>query len=159
MIRYGVLFTCVSIRAIHLEVASSLDTGSFINALTRFIARKGQHEEIRSDNGGNFVKRAKELHMAIKERNQSQIHDFLLQRVVKWAFNPPTGSHHAGVWERCIRTTRNVLNAIMNEQVLDDEGISTLLCEVEAIVNGRQSLNSRMTHKIRNPLPQATCCC
>ena len=65
-------------------------------------------------------------------------HDFLLQRDVKWTFNPPAGSHHGGVWERCIRTTRKVLNAIMNEQVLDDEGISTLMCEVEAIVlNGR----------------------
>ena len=135
--RYGVLFTCLSIRAIHLEVASSLDTGSFINALRRFIARRGQPEEIRSDNGGNFVKGAKELRMAIKEWNQSQIHDFLLQRDVKWTFNPPAGSHHGGVWERCIRTTRKVLNAIMNEQVLDDEGISTLMCEVEAIVNGR----------------------
>ena len=65
--RYGVLFTCLSIRAIHLEVASSLDTGSFINALRRFIARRVQPEEIRSDDGGNFVKGAKELRMAIKE--------------------------------------------------------------------------------------------
>jgi hypothetical protein len=114
-----------------------LDTASFVNALRRFIARRGQPEEIRSDNGGNFVKGAKELRKAINDWNQSQIHDFLLQRQVKWTFNPPTGSHHGGVWERCIRTTRKVINAIMKEQVLDDEGINTLMCEVEAIVNGR----------------------
>ena len=75
--------------------------------------------------------------MAIKEWNQSQIHDFVLKRDVKWTFNPPAGSHHGGVWEMCIRTTCKVLNAIMNEQVLDDEGISTLMCKVEGIVNGR----------------------
>ena len=135
--RYGVLFTCLTIRAVHLEVASSLDTGSFVNALRRFIARRGQPELIRSDNGGNFVKGEKELREAVKEWNQSQSHDFLLQNNIKWMFNPPTGSHHGGVWERCIRTTRKVIKAVMKEQVLDDEGINTLMCEVEAIVNGR----------------------
>ena len=51
MKRYGVLFTCLSVRAIHLEVAHSLDTDSFFNAMRRFIARRGQPEEVRSDNG------------------------------------------------------------------------------------------------------------
>ena len=59
--RYGVLFTCLSVRAIHLEVAHSLDTDSFINAMRRFIARRGQPEEVRSDNGGNFVRGEREL--------------------------------------------------------------------------------------------------
>ena len=38
--RYGVLFTCLVTRAIHLEVASSLETDSYINALRRFICRR-----------------------------------------------------------------------------------------------------------------------
>ncbi|XP_028394892.1 uncharacterized protein LOC114519037 [Dendronephthya gigantea] len=135
--RYGVLFTCLTTRAIHLEVSSSLDTCSFINALRRFISRRGQPDEIRSDNGGNFVKGEKELREAVKKWNQSQINEFLLQKNVKWTFNPPTGSHHGGVWERCIRTTRKVIKAVTREQILDDEGINTLMCEVEAIVNGR----------------------
>ena len=39
--RYGVIFTCLSMRAIHIEVASSLSTDSFICALRRFLARRG----------------------------------------------------------------------------------------------------------------------
>ena len=135
--RYGVIFTCLALRAVHIEVASSLDTESFINALRRFVARRGLPEEMRSDNGGNFVRGERELREAINSWNQSQIHDFLLQRNVKWTFNPPTGSHHGGVWERCIRTVRKVLRALIKEQVLDEESLSTLMCEVEAIVNGR----------------------
>ena len=135
--RYGVLFTCLTIRAIHIEVASTLDTDSFINALRRFIARRGQPEMIRSDNGSNFASGEKELRRAIQEWNQSRIHNFLLQRNIEWKFNPPAGSHHGGVWERCIRTVRKVMKALMKEQILDDEGLNTLLCEVESIVNGR----------------------
>ncbi|MCP4478563.1 MAG: transposase family protein, partial [Planctomycetaceae bacterium] len=135
--RYGVLFTCLTKRAIHIEVANSLDTVSFINALRRFISRRGQPELIRSDNGGNFVKGERELRIAVEEWNQAQIHNFLLQKNVKWIFNPPAGSHFGGVWERCIRSVRKVMKALMHEQTLDDESLTTLMCEVEAIVNGR----------------------
>ena len=135
--RYGVLFTCLSIRAIHVEVAHSLDTDSFINALRRFVARRGQPVLIRSDNGGNFVKGEKELREAVRKWNQHKIHEFLLAKDIKWTFNPPAGSHHGGVWERCICTVRKVMAALLKEQTLDDEGLLTLTCEVEAIVNGR----------------------
>ena len=37
--RYGVLYTCLATRAIHLEVAQSMDTDSFLNSMRRFIAR------------------------------------------------------------------------------------------------------------------------
>jgi hypothetical protein len=93
--------------------------------------------EIRSDNGGNFVKGEKELREAIEGWNQQKIHESLLQKNIKWIFNPPAGSHHGGVWERCIRTVRKVFNALIKEQTMDDEGLSTLMCEVESIVNGR----------------------
>ena len=53
--RYGVLFTCLTTRAVHVEIANTLNTDSFIMALRRFIARRGQVVEIRSDNGGNFL--------------------------------------------------------------------------------------------------------
>ena len=135
--RYGVLFTCLTIRAVHIEVAASMDTESFINALRRFVARRGEPEEMRSDNGGNFVKGERELREAVQAWNLAQIHEFLLQRNIKWTFNPPAASHHGGVWERCIRTVRKVMKALLKEQQLDDEGLNTLMCEVESIVNGR----------------------
>lgn len=92
---------------------------------------------MRSDNGGNFVAGEKELRDAVNGWNQEAIHASLLKSNVKWIFNPPAGSHFGGVWERCIRTVRKVLNALLKQQTLDDEGLQTLLCEVESIVNGR----------------------
>ena len=135
--RYGIIFTCLTTRAINIEVASTLDTDSFLNALRRFVARRGSPEEIRSDNGGNFVSGEKELRKCIEEWNQDKIHQELLVKNVKWIFNPPTASHHDGVWERCIRTVRKVMRALLHEQTLDDESLHTLMCEIEAIINGR----------------------
>ena len=39
--RYGIIFTCLTVRAVHIEVAQCLDTDHFINALRRFISRRG----------------------------------------------------------------------------------------------------------------------
>ena len=136
--RYGVILTCLTTCAIHIEVASSLDTDSFLNALRRFVARRGNTEEIRSDKGGNFVSGEKELRSCIKEWNQDKMHQVLLLKNIKWIFNPPTASHHGGVWERCIRTVRKVMRALLHEQTLNDESLHTLMCKVEAIINGRQ---------------------
>jgi len=47
--RYGVLFTCMASRAVHLEVANSLRADSFINAYRRFVGRRGPVRQIRSD--------------------------------------------------------------------------------------------------------------
>jgi len=87
---------CLILRAIHIEVAFNLDTSSFIQAL-RFIARRGQVIRFRSDNGSNVVGGKRELREALKQWNQEQIHDFLLQKGIKWKFNPPGASHFGGV--------------------------------------------------------------
>ncbi|XDV54607.1 hypothetical protein PO909_022856, partial [Leuciscus waleckii] len=135
--RYGLIFTCLAIRAIHLEVLSSLDTDSFINGFRRFIARRGQVLEIRSDNGTNFVGAERELRQATENLNHNLINDVLLQKGVKWVFNPPTASQHGGAWERLIRSVRRVLNSVFKTQILDEESLATVFCEAEAIVNSR----------------------
>ena len=135
--RYGVIFTCLTTRAIHLEVAYNLDSSSFIQALRRFVARRGQVTEIVSDNGTNFIGGERELREAIQAWNNEQINDFLLQKGISWSFNPPGASHHGGTWERLIRSIRRHLKSVCNEQIFTDESLSTLMCEIESILNSR----------------------
>ncbi len=95
-----------------------------------------QGQELRSHNGNNFVGAEHELKVAIKEWNQCQIIDVLLQKGIKWTFNSPTGSHYRGVWESLIRSMCKILNSTLKVQNLDEGGLHTVLCEVEAIING-----------------------
>ena len=76
--RYGVLFTCMAWRAVHIEVAASLETDSFINALRRFLSRRGPIRQLRSDQGTNFVGTKRELKEALKELNGDAIRKELL---------------------------------------------------------------------------------
>lgn len=124
-------------RAVHLEVAYSLDTDSCINALRRFVCRRGQVSHLRSDNGTNFIGAERELREALAALNHSKIQRAFLQEGIKWSLNPPTASHHGGVWERIIRMVRRILTSVLHQQTLNDEGFHTVLCEVEAILNDR----------------------
>lgn len=92
---------------------------------------------MRSNNGTNFVGVDRELGKAIKEWNTSQIEDILLQHDIKWIFNPLSGSHHGGVWERIIRSIRKIMVATLREQSLDEEALQTFFYECEAILNSR----------------------
>ena len=141
--RYGCLFTCLSIRAIHIEVLYSMDTDSFVNGLQRFICRRGPPEKIRSDNGTNFHGGDRELRQSIREWNQEHIEGFLQQKEITWEYNPPAASHMGGVWERQIRTVRKVLAGVLSEQPVHDEILSTMLCLVE--VRLKQTENGSRT--------------
>ena len=140
--RYGVLFTCLSSRAIHLEVSATLETDSFINALRRFISRRGPVRTIRCDQGSNLVGAKNELQKALSSMDQTRVRHFLLERNCDWIefqLNVPSASHMGGVWERQIRTARNVLSVLLDQcgSQLNDESLQTLMTEVEAVVNSR----------------------
>ena len=111
--RYGCLFTCMTTRAVHIEISHSMDTDSFLGALQRFISRRGKPEMISSDNGTNFRGGERELRQAMEQWNETKINNVLLQQEIKWRFNPPGASHMGGVWERMIRTTRKILKVLL----------------------------------------------
>ena len=138
--RYGALFTCLASRAIHIEMIKNMDTESFILALRRFIDRRGNIRTTRCDNGSNFVGAKRELAKCWKEVNQKKVGEFMLQNSadwIQWKRNPPLASHMGGVWERQIRSARNILSSLMKTHgaSLDEESLNTLFIDVEGIAN------------------------
>ena len=135
--RYGCIFTCMTVRAVHLEVLHSLSADSFISALRRFVSRRINVAHLHSDNGSNFTGADRILRESIRDWNQHQIGGFLLQREIEWHFNTPLASHFGGAWERLIRSVRKVMRSLHSGATFSDEGLITLLTEVESIINSR----------------------
>ena len=135
--RYGCLFTCLKTRAVHIEIAQSLSTNSFILAFNRFINRRGSPSEMFSDNGSNFVGAESELRSSINELAKGDVSDRMAARDIQWNFNPPVASHRGGVWERVVRSIKEISRALSLEQVMNDESLLTLMTEVERIINNR----------------------
>lgn len=135
--RYGVLFTCLTVRAVHIEIVTRLTTDALIMALRRMAARRGWPQQIFSDNGTNLKGAHNELRKSISELNEDILKSEAINYGTTWNFIPPATPHWAGAWERLIRSVKTSLKVILKEHSPRDEVLSTLMAEVEQIVNGR----------------------
>ncbi|XP_064472910.1 uncharacterized protein LOC135387742 [Ornithodoros turicata] len=138
--RWAVLFTCLCVRAVHIEVIDSMDTSSFINALRRFFAIRGPVKLLRSDCGTNFTGACKELKINTAAPGDCDVDRYLHEQGCTWIFNPPHASHMGGAWERMIGVARRILDSMLlgtDTSRLSHDMLTTLLAEVASIVNSR----------------------
>lgn len=59
------------------EITNSVETDSFLLALQTFIGLGKNIQQMRSDNGNNFVSTVKELRKTIREMDHAQIQRYL----------------------------------------------------------------------------------
>ncbi|XP_069133524.1 uncharacterized protein [Argopecten irradians] len=138
--RWAVLFTCLTTRAIHIEVVEEMTSSSFINALRCFVAFRGNVKEFRSDCGTNFIGAVNELGITGIHVGDAPVAKYLSDSDIVWKFNAPHSSHMGGVWERMIGLVRRILEGMMLDgslKRLTHEVLTTFMAEVCAIVNSR----------------------
>ena len=135
--RWYCLFTCLTTRDLHIEVAQSLDTESYLAPITRFIATRGHPITIFSDNSNNFVGATKELKTFLDGWNKAQIESDWAQERFVWKLNPPRTPQFGGIWERLVQICRKVKVAILDNQSLTADVLSNTMCLVEQTLNAR----------------------
>ncbi|XP_071095649.1 uncharacterized protein [Haliotis cracherodii] len=143
--RYLCLFTCLTTRAVHLEMAYSLDTSAFLNAFYRMVNRRGLPQDVISDNGTNFVGAVKELKELLHMLDQDAVRRSMANRGVKWHFNPPYSPHFGGVFETMIKSAKRAIFAILGNGDVTDEELETAFTGAEALINSRP-LTYQSTH-------------
>jgi hypothetical protein len=75
-----------------------------------------------------------------------EINKKMAEEGVSWTFSPPLAPHFGGAWERLVRSAKTALRVVLRSQTVSEEVLTTLLVEVEAMMNARP-----LTHLSVNP--------
>lgn len=138
---YICLFVCLVTKAVHLELACDLSTESFLNCLKRFISRRGPVAMLYSDNGTNFVGAKSYLdnmyQLLDSEEYKDKFANVARENRIEIKFFPPSSPHFNGLAESNVKSVKNHLKKIVGNQLLTTEEMTTVLAEIEALLNSR----------------------
>lgn len=129
-VSYIVVFSCLTTRAIHLELVENGTTEQFIAALKRMMGSKGTPTDIYSDHALVFQK-AKGI---LEKRELQQDASY---PVVKWHFSTEMAPHTGGVWERMVQLVKRPLKKMIGRKKLSFSELFTVCKELEGLINDR----------------------
>ncbi|XP_017467048.1 PREDICTED: uncharacterized protein LOC108359625 [Rhagoletis zephyria] len=150
--RWIALFTCLTVRAIHLEIAADLSTDACILTIRNFINRRGVPVRIRSDNGRNFLSVSQEARRFTEVFDCERLQSKLSGRGIEWRFNCPANPSERGIWERMVQCVKRVLRHTLSEIAPREHTLQSTLIEAENIVNSRPLTHLPISPKQDEPL-------
>ena len=131
---YILVFTCMNIRAIHIELVSDLSTRSLVLALLRFINIYGIPSHIYSDNGKSLIAGVDLMHEMF---TSSEYREKLLKHNIKHIRIPTYSPWVGSCWERMIRTMKLCIYKVIGRVRLSYFDLLTVLSSVQNAINAR----------------------
>ena len=130
-----VLFVCLRVRAVYLDLVKSLESQEFLEILQRFHAFYPTVRYLHSDQGTNLVGANNILKkMLLEWRDKTEPPT---QRLgIEWHFIPPHAPHQGGSWERIVALMKKVLNALSDNNK-NIEHFRTLVIVTAGFLNRR----------------------
>jgi len=136
--KWVILFTCLVVRAVHLEVLHQMKTVDIISAIRRFVARRGAPEVILTDNAPQFTLVngvLTDLWRTVIQSTEGA--NYFNENEIKWKFIPEYTPWMGGAYERIIGITKAAFKKTYGELTLTETEYQTAIAEVEAVVNNR----------------------
>jgi Integrase zinc binding domain len=134
------LCTCLTSRAIHLEMLLDCSAVGLNNALQNFFARRNTPKYIFSDNGGNMVgcKRMVNKNSALSNLIElPYTQDKLAGSKITWNTILERAPNFGGAWEVIIREVKRFFIKMTGSRQLTLYEFQCLLCRIEAVVNSK----------------------
>ena len=126
---WGVIFTDICSRAVHIEAVFGYDTSNFLLALTRFASIRGWPSKIFSDPGSQLTAADKELKEAASRVGVNHGMD--------WIVGPADSPWRQGAVESLVKTAKRALKFAINDQRLSAPEFLTVCTEAANIINER----------------------
>ena len=137
VMHYGVIFTCLNTRAIHLEIATDCTTMQFMQTLRRFFSIRGYPTLMISDNGMQMVGAQRELRKMIEGWDITALQDYCADKGMQWKFTTPGAPHQNGCAESLVKSCKTALKKAMGSHTLTPFELYTCLLEIANLVNQR----------------------
>lgn len=132
------VFVCMASKAVHLELVGEMTSQGFVAAFKRFTSRRGHCSDIYADNGTNFVGANREMQLEVNRCMNSDNWNLLLaESATRFHFAPPGSPHFNGLAEAAVKIARSALKRAIGEHTLTFEEMTTLLAQIEAVMNSR----------------------
>ncbi|GFY55425.1 integrase catalytic domain-containing protein [Trichonephila inaurata madagascariensis] len=114
-----------------------MTTNSFLLAFRRFLARRESCKVIYSDNAKTFLKSKKEIENLSRILSQSMVQNFIAKERIIWKNIIERSPWWGGFYERLVRSVKESLHKILGKALLSSEEMTTILTEIEAVLDLR----------------------
>ena len=126
---WGVLFTDMVSRAIHIEATFGYDTDNFMLALRRFVSIRGWPQKLYSDPGSQLVSAREDLKLSITNSGS--------ENGMEWVIGSADAPWQQGAVEALVKTVKRALHVAVQNQRLSVPEFITVCSEVANLVNER----------------------
>jgi len=131
---YLLVYTCLNIRAIHLDLLPDLSCKNFLLSFIRFCNAQGMPSAVYSDNASTFLQG---MGIIADSNIDNEFSNYLVKNNVKHNKIPLYSAWCGSAWERQIRTIKNSLHKVVGRKQLDYFQLITLLSDVQHSINSR----------------------
>jgi len=134
---YGVIITCMSSRAVYVDLAPDYSTEKFLMVLRRFVSLRGYPKKFLSDNGPQLVAANEELKKVTKGWTWEQLADFGATEGLEWEFTPADAPWRNGITEALVKSVKKGLTVAIGDNVMTFSELQTVCFEAANLVNER----------------------
>ena len=113
------LFTCLTVRAIHLECVTDLTGTQFLSCIRRFVSRRGKPDSIISDNAPQFKLTNTVLSKQWRDVFvDKEVLSYVEAEGIKWNFTTALAPWQGGFYERLVGMVKRCLRKATGRNIL-----------------------------------------